>query len=62
MQLSLVKGEERYIFRYYPGEEEKALKTFLELARDDNSSFDFFDAAILSYQMGIHLETEPPRK
>jgi hypothetical protein len=31
---------------------------FAELASDRESSFDWFDAAVLSYQMGRRLETE----
>ena len=57
-QLSLVKGEERFVFRYQQGQEPRVFDAFAELATDRESSFDWFDAAVLSYQMGRRLETE----
>ncbi|MEK6799571.1 MAG: hypothetical protein AABZ12_11440 [Planctomycetota bacterium] len=60
-QLSLVKGEERFIFRYQPGQETSVIDSFASMAADPNSSFDWFDAAVLSYQMGRRLEMELDR-
>ena len=57
-QLSLVKGEERFVFRYPPGQEAEVIDAFASLAADRKSEFDWFDAAVLSYQMGRRLETE----
>ncbi|MCO6436183.1 MAG: hypothetical protein J5J06_03755 [Phycisphaerae bacterium] len=57
-QLALVKGEERFIFRYQPGQEAEVIDAFASLASDRRSRFDWFDAAVLSYQMGRRLETE----
>ena len=57
-QLSLVKGTERFIFRYCEGHEAEVIDAFAELAADGESQFDWFDAAVLSYQMGRRLETE----
>ena len=57
-QLSLVKGEERFVFRYPPGQEAQVIDAFASLAADQSSDFDWFDAAVLSYQMGRRLETE----
>ncbi|UCE59061.1 MAG: hypothetical protein JSU63_16650 [Phycisphaerales bacterium] len=57
-QLSLVKGEERFIFRYQSGQEAKVIDAFASMASDRESQFDWFDAAVLSYQMGRRLETE----
>lgn len=57
-QLSLVKGEERFVFRYQSGGEAEVIDAFAEMAADPNSRFDWFDAAVLSYQMGRRLETE----
>ena len=57
-QLSLVKGEERFVFRYQAGHEPEVIDAFASLATDRASSFDWFDAAVLSYQMGRRLETE----
>ena len=56
--LSLVKGEERFVFRYPPGQEAEVIDAFASLASDRTSEFDWFDAAVLSYQMGRRLETE----
>ena len=57
-QLSLVKGDERFIFRYQAGQEPEVIDAFASLAADPNSSFEWFDAAVLSYQMGRRLEKE----
>jgi hypothetical protein len=57
-QLSLVKGEERFVFRYQSGQEAEVVDAFAQLASNRESRFDWFDAAVLSYQMGRRLETE----
>ncbi len=57
-QLSLVKGEHRYLFRYKPGCEADVIGAFASLASDGGTEFDWFDAAVLSYQMGRRLEVE----
>jgi hypothetical protein len=57
-QLSLVKGEERFVFRYQPGQEAEVIDAFASMASDGDNRFDWFDAAVLSYQMGRRLETE----
>ena len=57
-ELSLVKGRERFIFRYATGNEAQVIDSFASLAADRHSRFDWFDAAVLSYQMGRRLETE----
>ena len=57
-QLSLVKGDERFVFRYQAGHEAEVIDAFASLAADRSSVFDWFDAAVLSYQMGRRLETE----
>jgi hypothetical protein len=57
-QLSLVKGSERFLFRYSAGREAEVIDAFASLAADRASQFDWFDAAVLSYQMGRRLETE----
>lgn len=57
-QLSLVKGEERFVFRYQAGQEAEVIDAFASMASDWRSEFDWFDAAVLSYQMGRRLETE----
>jgi hypothetical protein len=57
-QLSLVKGSERFVFRYQSGNEAEVIDAIAELAADSSSGFDWFDAAVLSYQMGRRLEME----
>lgn len=57
-QLSLVKGEERFVFRYQPGQEAEVIDAFSSMACDQDNRFDWFDAAVLSYQMGRRLETD----
>ena len=50
-QVMLVKGKHRYLFRYQQGSELAALDAFVALASDAQSDFDWFDAAVLSYQI-----------
>ncbi len=57
-QLSLVKGDERFVFRYQPGQEADVIDSFASMAANQSNEFDWFDAAVLSYQMGRRLETE----
>jgi len=51
-QLALVKKDQRWVFRYQPGEEQVVLQWLAATANDPNSRFDWFDAAVLSHQMG----------
>ncbi len=57
-QLSLVKESERFIFRYEAGREAEVIDSFSRMAGDRICQFDWFDAAVLSYQMGRRLEME----
>ena len=57
-QLSLAKGNERFVFRYEAGRESTVIDAFTALANDQSCRFDWFDAAVLSYQMGRRLEME----
>ncbi len=56
--LSLDKGGHRYVFRYRPGSEAEVIGAFASLANDEQSGFDWFDAAVLSYQMGRRIELD----
>jgi hypothetical protein len=56
--LSMVKGRHRYVFRYVDGCESELLGSFVALANDPDSEFDWFDAAVLSYQLGQQLSRE----
>jgi len=51
-QVTRIKGKERFVFRFCAGQERVVIDSFTELAGRDNSGFDLFDAAVLSYHMG----------
>ena len=50
-QLILGKGQERFIFRYDSGCEDELLDVLVSKARDANTNFDWFDAAVLSFKL-----------
>jgi hypothetical protein len=54
-QLVLVKQDQRWVFRYAPGEEPQVLAWLAQTADDPDTTFDWFDAAVLSYQLGHQL-------
>ncbi|MDB5293020.1 MAG: hypothetical protein JWL69_4261 [Phycisphaerales bacterium] len=56
--LSLVKGQQHYCFRYESGEEAKVLDALVEMVNRRELSFDWFDAAVMSHQLGQHLAKE----
>ena len=56
--LHLVKGQQRFCFRYELGEEPKVLDALVEMVGRHELSFDWFDAAVLSHQLGQHLAKE----
>jgi hypothetical protein len=56
--LSLVKGREHFCFRYEVGQEAKVLEALIDLVNRRELSFDWFDAAVLSHQLGQHLAKE----
>ena len=56
--LSLVKGRHHFCFRYEVGEEAKVLDALVEMVHRRELSFDWFDAAVLSHQLGQHLAKE----
>lgn len=51
-QLVLMKREHRWVFRYRAGEEADVLRGLADVAGDPDVDFDWFDAAVLSHQMG----------
>jgi len=57
-QLSLIKGKHRYVFRYRAGCEEELVDALAGMANDPACDFDWFDAAVLSYQMGRRIDKE----
>ena len=56
--ISMAKGKHRFVFQYVEGLESELLASFVALANDPESEFDWFDAAVLSYQMGRRLEMD----
>jgi hypothetical protein len=50
-QLVLHKGAEKYVFRYEKGSEDKLLDALIEQAKDKRTSFDWFDAAVVSFRL-----------
>ena len=56
--LSLVKGKEHFCFRYETGQESRVLESLIEMVNRRDLAFDWFDAAVLSHQLGQHLAKE----
>jgi hypothetical protein len=56
--LSLMKGQHRFCFRYQTGDEPQVLDALVEMVNRRDVSFDWFDAAVLSHQLGQHLAKE----
>jgi uncharacterized protein (UPF0332 family) len=54
-QLILNKGTEKFIFRYDRGSEDKLLDALIEQAKNRRTSFDWFDAAVLSFKLAQSL-------
>jgi hypothetical protein len=50
-QLLLNKGDEKFIFRFGPGDEDHLLDALVAQAEDSRTSFDWFDAAVLSFKL-----------
>jgi hypothetical protein len=55
-QVTLDKGQHRYVFRCVTGREEDIFNAFAALAENAEWEFDWFDAATLAYQMGRRFE------
>ena len=57
-QLSLVKGKDHFCFRYEAGQESRVLDALVDMVNRADVAFDWFDAAVLSHQLGQHLAKE----
>ena len=57
-EISLMKDQESFVFRYEPGFEEEILDTFVDMANDRGNKFDWFDAAVMSFQLSKQLVEE----
>ena len=51
-------GGEKFIFRFGDGDEEELLDELIRQAEDPRTSFDWFDAAVLSLGIKMRLEIE----
>jgi hypothetical protein len=56
--LNLVKGSQQFCFRYEVGQESKVLESLIDMVNRRELTFDWFDAAVLSHQLGQHLAKE----
>jgi hypothetical protein len=56
--LSLMKGREHFCFRYEVGHEAGVLNAMVDMVHNRDLCFDWFDAAVLSHQLGQHLAKE----
>jgi len=56
--LSLSKGKHHFCFKYEVGQESQVLDTLVEMVHRRDVTFDWFDAAVLSHQLGQHLAKE----
>ncbi len=54
-ELVLVKNGQRYVFRCDPGMETDLLNQLAQMVSDPGSGLDWFDAAVLSHQMGTRM-------
>ena len=57
-QVVLVKRGQRYVFRYMPGDESKLFEDLMEMADDPIFDLDWFDAAVLSHQVGQRISQQ----
>jgi hypothetical protein len=57
-QISLVKSGHTFVFRYQVGEESGVLEALANTVKSRQLPFDWFDAAVLSHQLGQHLSKE----
>lgn len=54
-ELVLVKNGRRYVFRCSAGHESQMLLQLADMVRDPQNELDWFDAAVLSHQMGQRM-------
>ena len=56
--LTLTKGKDHFCFRYETGQEARVLDALVDMVNRSDVAFDWFDAAVLSHQLGQHLAKE----
>ena len=55
-QISMTKGNHRYVFKYKEGQEEELLELFGDKAADTEQDFDWYDAGYLSFRLGARID------
>ena len=61
-QLNLIKKGHHYIILYEPGEESSVIQCLMDKVKDKESGLDWFDAAVLSHQMGYGSASEMQKR
>ncbi len=56
--ISMVKGVHQFCFTYEAGQEAGVLDALIDMVNRRELSFDWFDAAVISHQLGQHLAKE----
>ncbi|MFH1749193.1 MAG: hypothetical protein ABIG44_19350 [Planctomycetota bacterium] len=56
--ISLAKGRHRFVFYYVEERASDLLAALVSLANDPDSVFDWFDAAVLSFEIGRQARLE----
>lgn len=59
--LTVVDGDQEWVFRWDPGCERRLLRTVAMFARDPSLSFDWFDAAVVCQSVLQHLGPSRPQ-
>jgi len=49
IEITINRGNEKYVFRYNMGQEEEILNAIADQAKNESLSLDWYDAAILSH-------------
>ena len=57
-EIRLSKNGHDFAMRYEPGEESHVLAALVEMVGRRDVPFDWFDAAVMSHQLGEHLAKE----
>lgn len=60
-ELLLIRDGQRYVFRCARGQEPQLLDQIIEMARDPESGIRWFDAAMLSHQLGSRMTDQLAR-
>lgn len=53
--LTLIKGPDTHVFSYEYGDEQAVIGALVDAVHDPARKFDWFDAAVLSHQIGQQL-------